>query len=525
MNREDRLDELLDEILKRHLQPEDPYEVAALVESMGWNDERAAEVFGSSTVFELANELWNRRRQRILFTPFSKPEKINPWRLLVELTRNFLRGAIFALPMAVSVLSMLTLKFSLWSYQYLAVDLATAIAIGTILSFMTVGGFMQSIARRGFFYITQGYYAMGRKITFYFIRRGIWTSLLVSLFIILFNLTIKLFPFRLIWVILFYYCFLNVIWLSVTVMYILQKEIVFTGLILLGIGIVYGLFVLLKVNIIVSQLLALMIVALIGFGLVVHFFHLAEKKAEKGIAPKLPRMSIMLYNTMPYFVYGLLYFTFLFVDRVIAWSTNDINMPYPIWFRGDYEVGLDFALLMLILPMGISEVVLYKLMRDIEASQKQYSAARTMEMNDHYLGVYYRRLILMILVSLASAITLYQVSTYLILHYKVTGAYSLFYNQITHEVYLWALLSYVIVASSLMNAVILFSLSCPNLVNKAIWPALLVNMITGFLLTRWIHYSYAVFGLLAGSAVFFVFSTVYVRKALKRLDYLLYAAT
>ncbi|MBW9234278.1 hypothetical protein JQK62_18805, partial [Leptospira santarosai] len=69
-------------------------------------------------------------------------------------------------------------------------------------------------------------------------------------------------------------------------------------------------------------------------------------------------------------LYGFLYFSFLFVDRVNAWSKNEEFMPYVIWFRGQYELGLDFALLTIIIPMGVCEVVVNRLMFDLETSQK-----------------------------------------------------------------------------------------------------------------------------------------------------------
>jgi len=521
------LDKLLDEVLERHMQPEDRYEIAAILESLGWNDQRASDVFGSESVFELANDLWERSQSKVLYTPFSKVEPMSAAKLTFELVRNFLRGLIFAIPMAISVVAMLTLKFSLWSYENLRLDFATGIAIGTILSFITVGGFTQAIARRGFFYIIQGYYNMARRVTFYLIGLGFLLCLLLCLLLFLFNLVVNMFPMSIIGIIILYYFFLNSIWLSVTVMYILKKELAFTGLIIVGIGVVYVLFEGIGLDIIVSQLVALFIVTVVSIFLVIYFFRAAERKAERGIAPKLPKLSVMMYSTLPYFVYGILYFGFLYIDRIMAWSTNDVYMPYLIWFRGEYELGLDFALLVLMLPMGFSEVVLTKMMLDIEVSQKSYLSEQIGAMNRTFLRMYHNRLWMIAGIAVACGGGLYGILYWIFGGSSAAGGIgrTLFEANETHLVFILSIMAYVFVAIALMNAVIMFSMSQPNLVIKAIWPAFLTNVVSGFLLSRWFGYEYAVIGLLLGSIVFMVLSIRNVRIVLSHLDYYLYAAS
>ncbi|WP_274364178.1 hypothetical protein [Paenibacillus thermotolerans] len=516
---------LLDEVLKRNQRPEDRHEITAILESLGWNDTRASQVFGVADVFELAEALWERCKTKVLYTAFSKVENLSLPQMALLLLRQFLRGVIFAVPMAISVVSMLTLKFSLWSYENLSVELATSIAIGTILSFVTVGGFTQAIARRGFFYIIQGYYNMARRITFHFIRLGFLICLLLSALIVLLNMLLHVFPFQMLVVIILYFFFLNTIWLSVTVMYILKKELLFTGLILCGIGVVFLLFDLLGVNIIVAQLIALSIVSVVSILLVIYLFKRAERRAEKGISPQLPKMSVTLYSTLPYFIYGCLYFSFLFVDRIIAWSRNTEFMPYLIWFRGEYELGLDFALLVLIIPMGISEVVLTKMMMDIEISQKSYWGDEADRMNRHYIREYFRRLVQIMAIGIVSALALYWLLVQLFDRFPSLSAKSLFSIPQTEYVFVVALVAYVLISAALMNAVILFSLSQPEFVVRSIWIAMLVNVGTGFLLSRWVDYIYAVYGLLFGSIVFLVLSCIQVVRVLRKLDYYLYAAS
>jgi hypothetical protein len=520
----DDFQQLVDEILSKRLSPEDAYEIAALLESMGWNDDRAAYAFAVQDVFELAQQIEAAIQDRVSYQPVANAKPHSTRKMAMEMIRSFLRGLIFALPMALSVISMLTLKFSLWSYEYLSVEQATSIAIGTILSFLAVGGFTQAIARRGFFYIIQDYYVLARKTTFYFIRWGFVVCLAFSLLLLGLNLIFNLFPYRMLLYVTLYFFFLYSIWLSVTVMYILRKELLFSGLIILGIFIVYLLFRIGHLDIIFAQIIALVIIALSGLALVLFIFKRMEQKAERGIAIRLPRISITLYSIAPYFLYGFLYFFFLFVDRTNAWSANEDYMPYVIWFRGAYELGLDFALLILIIPMGVSEVIVTKLMLDVEATQKQFLGNEIEKMNRKYVKFYYRMLGVIGVVSVISAFLVYLLMKwYNSVAISLNGE-NLLGNPITIFVFGWATLAYVILALFLMNAVILFSLSQPQKVNRSITPGLLLNILIGFLLSRWIHYYDAVFGLFVGCLVMAVLSTIQVKSVLSNLDYYLYAA-
>jgi len=524
-DREKLINELISEIINKRIYPEDHYEITALLESMGWNDRRAVENFGVKDLFELSTELWNIIQKKISSTRITPIEKIDFKDDFIETMRSFLRGAIFAIPMGISVLAMLTLRFSLWSYEYLSLELATSIAIGTILSFMTVGGFTQAIARRGFSYIRQGYYTVARQLTFYFVKLGYIVCFITTGILLVANIFFSVFPTRMLIVIALYYIFLTAIWLSVTIMYILEREITFTGLLIAGIILVYIFFRVLNLNIIISQIIALFIISISGLVIVIYLFSEEERKLEKGIAPVMPRMSIVIYSILPYFTYGFLYFTFLFTDRVIAWSTNDTYMPYFIWFRGAYELGLDFALLTLIIPMGFNEVIVTKLMFDLDENLKSHSLYKTIEMNRKYLNTYIKRFVSAFLVSVISAFFIYWAVSFIDQMNLPQLRTGFLRDYTTRFVFIWALAAYSILSIALMNAVTLFSLSQPERVSHSVFYALIVNILVGFILSRWIYYSFAVFGLLSGSLVFVVQTSYHLVKVFKNLDYYLYAAS
>lgn len=516
------LRQLLDSIYARHLKPEDEFEMAALLESIGWNDARIREQIGYRDVFELAAHLWRMRDQTVDFQGNDYVAPL-PWFItLRDYVRQFFRGMIFALPMGLSLISMLYLHFSLWSYQYLTVRVATSIAMGTILSFLSVGGFMQAIARRGFFFIFQGYFRMAQRVTFRFIRAGVLLSLGLSASLYGLNTLFPVIPYSMLTITIGYYLVLNAIWLAVTVLYILKKEIFFTGLILIGILFVYVGFVGFHLNILVAQTVAMLVVSMLSLGLVVYLFKRATSDAETGISPPMSRPGVTLYSVLPYFNYGVLYFCLLFIDRVMAWSTNSMFMPYVIWFRGDYEVGLDFALLTLIIPMGFSEVIVTKIMTEAALSQKQYLASHTLELNRSYVAKYRRGIMWMVVISIVSAISVYFGVKWAMDQYVVSILHEVVLTGVSNYVFIVGLISYTVLSMALLNAVIMFSLSRPELVVQPILLAVAINFVSGFVLTRWISYSDAVWGLLLGSVVFMFLTTRNVLRALSQVDYHLY---
>ncbi|MHB1485140.1 MAG: polysaccharide biosynthesis protein [Saccharofermentanales bacterium] len=520
----DTLQSIADDVLNVKKKLEDEFEVAAILESNGWTDKRANETFQVENVFMLSKEVWKILRSKRIFAPFTPMSKIIFNEYPLKFIRNFLKGSIFALPMAISVFAMLTIRFSLWSYESFDVEIATSIAIGTILSFLCIGGFTQAIAKQGYSYIKQGYYNMAKQSTFYFVRLGYLLSTAVVIIMLAGNAFFTIFPNRMLIIIVLYFFMLNAIWLAVTIMYILDKELIFSGLLALGIAIIYLLFKILKIDIIVSQVITLAIVAILGSLIALGIFVNHERKRSKeGAQPKLPRKTIILNSVISYFIYGFTYFAFLFTDRIIAWSTSNVYMPFIIWFRGEYELGLDFALLILIIPMGFVEFIVNDMMNSISETQKDYYSYEVDKMYKRYVSIYIKRLITIFVISALNGVLIH--ALLILIKNKYFSFINIDISPTTYFVFIVALFGYAFTAMGLLNAEILFCVAQPKMANKCISYAILVNIVVGFLLSRWISYEFAVFGLLAGSLVFVAVSTYMVQKMLKKVDYYLYVAS
>ncbi len=520
--RQNNLTLLWNQLLEHNLHPEDEFEIAALLESFGWTDKRIMEEFGILNVFQLATELKLLFQSEIAVSSNSYAEKETKWSAFFRYFREFMRGMIFALPMGISVLAMLSLRFSLWSYVNLSTRTATSIAIGTILSFMTAGGFMQSMAKQGYFYIFQDSFRMLRKMVFRLIIVGAIVTVLVSLVGMVLDILYPELPYDMLLIALLFYIVLNTLWLSVAVLYIIRKELWFTLLLVIGIALVYVGFRLVHMNIIVAQLIAMMIVVLLSLFLLRSFLKRAEKEKDRGINPRLPKASVTVYNSAPFFLYGFFYFTLLFMDRVMAWSDNSGIVPFVIWFRGDYELGLDFALIALTIPMGISEIIVSRLMNTVWSSQKDYLAKQYQKMNNNFTLQYRRNIIQMAMVTLINSVVVYFSIHWIFSRHFLFLAGRVQIDSITNQVFLIALIAYSFLSIGLLHSVVLFSLSRADLVMRPIMLAVVVDLVVGFLLSRWFSYPEAVWGLVAGCVTFLVLTSRHAYNVLHHLDYHMY---
>ena len=65
---------------------------------------------------------------------------------------EYLKGLSFALPLGLCCLAMVVFRFSLWGGD-VSPHLAITVGLGTVSSFVTTGGVVQAMARRGLFFL------------------------------------------------------------------------------------------------------------------------------------------------------------------------------------------------------------------------------------------------------------------------------------------------------------------------------------------------------------------------------------
>jgi hypothetical protein len=524
---ETRLVEAIEFVIEETVSPIDRWAVAATLESSGLRDIDAAELFGYVNIFEMADVVYARIRI-ILSEKAVDAEEVEKdgvrtqvWRF----TRLYVQGMFFALPMMIQIVAVLALGYALWAYLRFDEAQATTVAIGTTLSFIVTGGFVQAIGRLGLFYGEQGAHGLAHRICQRLIILGMLTAAAVGGAWFTFNMITGHFPVVTVLIALIYFFLLSALWLFMAILYTTQRRFAIIIAPMIGVGVIAIVFNLTPLGIYASHWAGLAVTCAISWywGHRVMSRRAKTVKGEKLLAV-LPRASIIAYSVAPYFFYGICYFGFLFLDRMVGWSTADEALPFLIWFRTPYELGLDWALLCLIFTIALLEYTINAFSEMIIPTQERFKASDIAGHNKFFQRFYARQLVALLIMSVASGVFVYRAVLWTRRFDQIDQVRDFFASPITFNVFFWGATGYSLLVVGLMNGVFFFALSRPFFVLRPIIIAIVTSLVVGFVLSRVIDYWWSVAGMAAGSLVFSILTTRYVIRVLKNLDYYYYSA-
>ena len=246
---------------------------------------------------------------------------------------------------------------------------------------------------------------------------------------------------------------------------------------------------------------------------------------KEYLTSSLPRFEVIYFENYRYFLYGFLYFLFLFLDRILAWSAGPPPPTYIIWFKTPYELGMDWALLSLILTVGSLEYSINSFSKLLIPKQKELAIPKVKKFNKYFFSFYLRQLVILIIIGIISIFVAY----YGIMLIKPYGKeYSIindfFSSQITFKVFWIASIGYLLLSIGLLHTLFFFTLARPRYVIYSMIIAVLVNFTVGYIFSRTMHYEDAVFGLAVGALVFAIASGILAVRFFRKLDYYYYSA-
>ncbi len=423
----------------------------------------------------------------------------------------YLKGISFALPLLFSCLAILVLKFSLWGGEAPA-DVATAIALGTVCSFVVSGGFIQAMARRGLWYAGTGQFGVCAESSWSWVRLGALASALFAVVAMALNVYFDWIPQSLGLVAAAFHLSLSLFWLSTGMLYMLGRNLTVGATALAGIA---GVFVLhrgLGLPLLAAQIVAILSATALAFRIAAHLLR-RQAKGDPGHRARSP-LGKRFYFAWPYFVYGSLYYVFLFADRLLTWTARTEGAAWPIQFRAGYESAQDLALFAFILQVGWVHAATVDFYHRLTAAQKNFTIAQLPEFNQELTDFYHRKLLSFVpLALMPSAIV-----------YLVGRSYGFFDGLVNPKVALWSLAGFPFLVLSLWNVSLLFGLSRPLYVVWAIASACAADVGIGYLLSRMGSYEQAVAGFTVGAVCFAAVSSYCARKTLRRLDYYYFAS-
>lgn len=505
--------------------PKDEWEIAAQLEVMGVRDADARGDYGARDVFDLAARIhldYQNGRYR-WSAEGEDPEELAP---ISRFFRNYLTGLTFSLPMALQAVTMLVWGYGVWGAIEMDLRTGSAIALGFIGSYIITGGFMQTIVRRGLFYLYQEapWLARWTALRSWSMSLRVVLALLVPA--LLLNALFSILPWPIVWTAAGYYAALSVLWLNWALLYLVRKTYLFVLTTAVALAVVLFAAKVLGATPIAANAAGLIVADVLSFSLALwHLNHVGRASARPSVVNP-PRLTILVYSTSRFFLYGLLYNTFLFADRIIAWTSGtgrEDFPPYGFWLNVRYELGMDLALIVVMLLSGIVEHATQRFSEELVPREKRVKSVDTARFLDAANREHRRRFITLAGSSFV-AVTVAVLVALMLRKMPSLPIHQALLATTTMNVFIVATLSYVIFMFALQNILILLTLSRVEMVVRAVGIALAANVAVGFVCSRAIHYSAAVLGLLTGAIVLAVLTRRAMRGVLGELDYHYYAA-
>ncbi|WP_240470451.1 hypothetical protein [Flavobacterium suncheonense] len=510
--------------------------VAATIESLGIRDKDTLNDFGVPSIKSLADLIYqkiltapdyisirNKKERELEAGEKSKTLQLSDY-LIVKLkifARYYPTGILHLLPVFVQILAIILFGYSLWTFVGFNHMQSTAVVLGVIIGLITTGGFVQVIGRQASFYWNYEDYTMTRKTINFLVKMGAKSISIVLIGIYALNFFFHIFPVKLL-LILFIYAFLiGLLLLMIAPLHTIKQRWFISVAIFTATTVAVLLSKYSVVPIYMTHWIGILIAILLSKGFLYFFFRnkIDKRQVDCNMEVKTP---VMLYQNYHYFFYGLLVYVFIFIDRILAWSA-DISgtIPYIIYFEKNYELGMDVAILVFLLLSGVMEYSLAAFSKFIDIGQKNTPFEHPEHYNQSLFRMYWQHISLMFVTSLFIFIIIYFIITS---SWGYQAHFKEVFEELSIRVCIIGGLGYFFFAWGILNTLYLFTLGQPAKPLRALVMACIVNVITGFLLSRFISYEYSVGGLFCGSLLFMLLTLRENIHFFRNLDYYYYAA-
>lgn len=506
--------------------PKDRWEIAAQLEVLGYRDIDARERFGCRDLFEAADNilaLFDAGELGFVVDAEDPKGRISP---ILTFLRHYLDGLMIALPMVVQGVTMLLWGYGLWGAIDLDARTGSAIALAFIASYIVTSGFAWAIVSRGFYYFYQQEGGLARWSVLHMWSISVRVALALAAPAMLFNLLYRLLPLEMSLIALAYYVALVFFWLNWSILYLVGRTPWLLAVLIFSILAVVGLARLLGWSVIAANMIGLAIADVLTFVIGLRGLNQWARNGAGKSTNNPPRLTVLIYSTAKVFLYGLLYSGFIFTDRILAWTASrgrEDFPPYPFWLSARYELGMDLALIVVVILAGVIEYSAQQFSLRLIPSEKRVKSAVLQSFLDEFRAFYRKHSAILCLAAVA-AIGLASAAVKALMRFPNPRLHDSLISPTTMRVFWIAAISYAIFMFALQNILMLMILSRADLAVRSIATSLVVNIIVGFVLSRSIHYSGSAGGLLAGSIALAILSYRQLRGVLGELDYNYYAA-
>jgi hypothetical protein len=482
-------------------------ELAALLESLGCTDGAAKEA-GFPNIFSYAEHLF-----ACFKTDLGPTERTarNPGRTTIwPEIKCAVRRCSLSLAYAVPWMALLTLEYLRPDALKVSPELGGALSLSLIASLTTSGGFIQMISRSGNFYYGLGEPVLARKTCMSLLNLGLICSLLLAVLGMMLGFYFQLFTGKYLILSAINYVALSLLWMFCAVLSVQGRGwyipfVFFLGALLSG---------LIKIAAHASATILLVlwpvVAVLAALGFTQAGFHRAEKKHAGAADAVRPRLGVWAISLVPFYLYGTIYFGFLFADRLAAGSAIPWVSGLSFGIDPAYKRGMDLVLLAFLVTAALAEYLGDSFLRFWHRL-----AAELPQTAGEQLIVRLRRRHWKTMLAIFTVFVVTSLGSWLAFSRSGTVASS---PRLLQTAVVGGL-GYLLLNMALLDIIILASVNANSLALVAVTLGLVANVLTGYGLSHLCGVQYAAVGLLAGSAVVLWKCNAAVRQILSSPDY------
>lgn len=510
--------------------------VAATIESLGIRDKDTMPDFGAPSIRALADLVFNsiitapdyisiKNKKEIELENSKETKTFQASDYLMIKAKIFAKyyplGILHLLPVFVQILAIIFFGYSLWTYVGFNHMQSTAVVLGVIVGLISTGGFVQVIGRQASFYWNYEDYTMTRKTIDYLVVMGAKLIFLVLIFIFSANFFFHVYPMKFLFVMFTYAFLVGMLLLMIAPLHTIKQR----WFISIAIFLATAIAILLKKHTDITIYLTHWIgiaIAIISSKVYLHYFFKNKIDKRQIDCNMEVKTTVMLYQNYHYFFYGFFIYIFIFTDRILAWSADTSGtIPYVVYFEKNYELGMDMAILVFLLLSGVLEYSLAAFSKFIDIGQKSTSYNSPEIYNGELYKMYWQHIGILFFSAVLIFVFIYFIITS---SWGYQAQFKEVFEEVSLRVCMIGGIGYFFLAWGMLNTLYLFTLGQPVKPLRAIILACIVNIATGFFMSRFVSYEYSVVGLFIGGLVFMLLTLKANMEFFKNLDYYYYAA-
>ena len=491
------LNELTEAVLTISPQLLDSREAATIVESCGVTDRIAASDFGFPDTFAVGEHILRHSRARATVAARKEMPKASFLREAGIAAHKFSLSFAYALPWTL----LLVVEYWRPNLLQLSPEWGGVLSLSVIASLIGAGGFGQMISRIGYFYIGMKEPTLALRLCLLFAKWGALACCLLGSMGFLLAYHFRLFtPRYLAWGSV-NFLMLSMLWMFCAMLSVLGRRWNILLIFILG----GAVFAVLQAESRLGTVPSIFIANASALGIgaasaVLGFRFWPGTSSPRTSSAALPRLPFVLLMLMPYFLYGVAYFSFLFADRVAAGSAIPWASGLSFGIDSQYKKGMDVGLFIFLVLAAVVEYMVDHFMRYwFRLAEEEHDTERI-----RYRLTRRYRLLLIVLCLLFALLA--------------SGLWFA-YSRLEPAVRVTAVLGsvgYFFVALGLFNLIVLSSVNQPERAVGLVGVALVANFLTGYVLSHLIGVQFAAIGLLVGGFVLFVVSSRTIRVVLQQ---------